>query len=99
MPARLTSSHLGRGESEESIARSTQARIHPGFKIQGRRLQKSKTGISMVPQKTDVLQKTFKKFRQDQVEWKIIVIHTWLSTSILMYKVSHDRITVIILGT
>ena len=70
MPAGLTSSHLGRGESEESIARrrrSTQARIHPAFKIQGRRHQKSKTGISVVPQKTDVLQK-LKKRNLDRIK-------------------------------
>ena len=28
-----------------------QARIHPGFETEGRRYQKTKTGISMTPQK------------------------------------------------
>ena len=71
MPVVLTPSHFDRGESEESIARkrrSRQARIHPRFKIQGRRHQKSKTELSVVPQKTDVLQKLKKEILKDQVE-------------------------------
>ena len=41
-----------RGESEESQARKYASKgIHPGFKTQGRRHQKSKTGVSVIPQK------------------------------------------------
>ena len=35
--------------------------IHPGFETQGRHHHKSKTGITVAPKKTDVLQKNLKR--------------------------------------
>ena len=41
--------------------------IHPGFETQGRRHQKSKTGVSVAPQKGPVSSKNFKKKKKLEV--------------------------------
>ena len=58
-----------RDESEGSIVESEKAHkrgIHPGFETQGRRHQKSKTGVSVVPQKGLVFSKNWKNRRNPQ---------------------------------
>ena len=44
--------------------------IHPGYEIQGRRQQKSKTGVSVTPQKGPVSSKFFLKNLKTEVVWQ-----------------------------
>ena len=54
--------------------------IHPGFEIQGRRQQKSKTGVSVAPRKEQMSSKNKKKERH---------VNLHVSTvSVLFFKIS-----------
>ena len=66
----LTSIQLA-GVTPEVNLRITQARkhakgIHPGFKTLGKHHQKSKTGVSVAPQKGLMPSKIYKKTKQNK---------------------------------
>ena len=52
-----------------------------GFKTQGRRHQKSKTGISMAPQK-DICRPKFKRKEKNRRGWSLwIIVNPWIQES------------------
>ena len=59
-----------RGESEEKCAgKKACKRVHPGFETQGRRHQKSETGVPVAPQKGHVSSKIKKKKKKKESIW------------------------------
>ena len=85
-----------RGESEESQARKYASKgIHPGFKTQGRRHQKSKTGVSVIPQKGLMSSIKLKKYVHITFGWVLLLMDSfrcrpsyslWHSTSRLQSR-------------